>query len=376
MGTGREPVEQGRQARPTPEPVHAPVRHSIEPAQALSSSVIRRAVGNQRLGSVAVAARAGPGERAAQEAEARGSSARRSTPAPTAATASGRSRLADDDGRPVPGEPAARVHQSPSDREFVALLGARAATHGRDIFLGQGESTSDQALMAHELTHVHEGGDLLRLRSATWLERRAWLAFFDHYLPRRFLNNYMDDTGTPIRLTLREMADCNPIVDLRRSRDFMSRVAALAAGGGGTAALTVRGWGGARTNGTLGNFTITYTGTVVVRADGTWTFSGTMTFGDYWDFDPKGSGSNRPWAAEVKVRVAAAALPGRPFEITSVPAAVSQSSSDSRATWGSGAAPVHVPDRAGRTGADIVVGDVGGGEVGAEVGAQSAEDLN
>jgi hypothetical protein len=31
--------------------------------------------------------------------------------------------------------------------------------------------------------------------AATWLERRAWLASFDHYLPRRFLNKNVDDTA-------------------------------------------------------------------------------------------------------------------------------------------------------------------------------------
>lgn len=385
MADGRaafEPVDARQAAEPTPEVARGPAHDRPSP-----QSVMRRAVGNQAVGRQAVgrqglgnpgnAGRAAtgargqsdPDERAAQEAE-----VGRRPGSRVGGALPGRSPLAGDEGRPVPGEPGVRVHESPADHEFVALLGAQAATHGRDIFLGAGRSACDQALMRHELAHVHQGGDQLRLRRATYLERRTWLAFFDHYLPRRFLNNYMDDTGTPIRLSLQQMQDCNPIVDLRRSRVFMRQVARIAAAGGGSGAMTFTGWAGARTNGTLGNFTIEYTGTVVVQADGTWSFSGTMTFRDFWDFNT--GGANRPLGAEVKVMVASTFLPGRPFDITSVAAAVSQSSTDSRATWGSGAAPVHVPDRAGRTGADIVVGDVVGGPVGGEIGPQASEDLN
>jgi hypothetical protein len=222
----------------------------------------------------------------------------------------------------------------------------------------------------------------VQLRSATWLERRAWLAFFDHYLPRMFLNNYMDDTGAAITLNQQQMQDCNPIVDIRRSSAFMAQVARLQAAGGGTEPVSVSGWGGAMTNGTLGNFTIHWNGTVVVSPDGSWTFTGTIDFYDFWDFDPKGSGSGRPLPAEIKVRVADMFLPGRPFPIHSVRVPASQSSGDARASWPS--AVRHVPDRAARTGADIATGEVGGdvgggligGEVGGEAGAQSAEDLN
>jgi hypothetical protein len=204
---------------------------------------------------------------------------------------------------------------------------------------------------------------------------------------RRLLNNYMDDAGTRITLSQAEMIGCNPVVDLRRSAGFQAEVRRLAGAGGGSATISVTGWGGAMTNGTLGNSTIRYAGTVTVARDGTWSFNGTMTFIDYWDFDPKpfGSGSGRPVGAEIKVRVADAAIPGRPFPVDSVSVPVSQSSADARATWAAGDPPRHVPDRAGRTGADIEAGGVGGGvetggaggvEVGAEAGAQSSEDLN
>ena len=48
----------------------------------------------------------------------------------------------------------ARVHSSPLARQAASSIGARAFTHGHDIYLGRGESTYDLRLMAHEATHV------------------------------------------------------------------------------------------------------------------------------------------------------------------------------------------------------------------------------
>ena len=282
-----------------------------------------------------------------------------------------------------------RLHSSQTARTAAASLGARAFAQGQNIWLGPGESESDKSLMAHELTHVvQQRPDMIYLRSATWLERRAWLAFFDQPVPRRLLNNYMDDTGATINLSLAEMIGCNPVVDVKRSPAFMGAVGLLR--GGGSTHINFSGWGGALTNGTLGNFTINYAGTLVVSTAGNWSFNGMMNFYDYWDFDPKpfGSGSGRPVPAEIKVRVASAALPGRPFNVTSVTAPIRQTNTDRLATWG--AIPTAAPDRAARTGTDIEVGGAGGGDVsgsdvglpdvgevgGGESGAQSSEDLN
>lgn len=359
-----------RRRKPTPKPQE----QASASAQGAATPVWASGPG------IRVGPRRGPTEKAAENAE-----AGHAAPQCTGAAPAGRSPLASDAGSAVPAAleraagvegSGARVHQGPEDREFAGLLGARAATHGRDIFLAEGESVDDSALMRHELAHVAEGGDVVRLRAATFLERRMWKGFFDHYLPRKFLDNYMDDTGKALTLTLQEMIDCNPIVDLRRSTVFMAEVAKLAAAGGGTKSIVAKGWGGARTNGTLGNFTITYTGTVSVKADGSWTFVGTMTFYDYWDFDPKGKNSGRSEAGEQKVRVAAALLPGRPFHVYSESAAVSQTSSDDRGLWGSMKAPVSVGDKKDRGVADIAAGDVAGGPVGGDVGTQSSEDLN
>lgn len=47
-----------------------------------------------------------------------------------------------------------RVHSDGSSRQTAHALKARAFTHGKDIWLGPGESQSDTRLMAHEATHV------------------------------------------------------------------------------------------------------------------------------------------------------------------------------------------------------------------------------
>jgi hypothetical protein len=185
------------------------------------------------------------------------------------------------------------------------------------------------------------------------------------------------------------MQDCNPIVNLENSEAFIAARKRLQKAGGGFEYLKITGWGGALTNGTLGNFTVHYSGMLTVNDDGTWSFIGTMWFEDYWDFNV--GGANRPLPAEIKVRFANAFLPGQPFDIDSVVVPVFQSNCDARAIWGVNA-PTHVPDVAGRTGADIEVGagggeiggtGIGGPEVGAggefgggEFGAQSSEDLN
>lgn len=286
-----------------------------------------------------------------------------------------------------------------TDQDAVKMnkqLGAQAFTHGKDIYFNSGKYNPDSSegkhLLAHELTHTIQQQQTevrqkpeIQLREATWLERRAWLSFFDHYIPRMFLNNYMDDTGAAITLTEQQMRDCNPVVSVTRSPAIQTEIQRLAGLGGGSSSISTTGWGGAMTNGSLGNFTIHYNGTIRVAADGSWSFSGTMRFTDIWDFDPKPFGSSgRSTAGELKTRVAANFLPGRSFNIDSDTVSISQTNSQRLASWGAGFVPVSVGDNAGRTAADIDVGagaGIGTGgaaglDVGGELGAQSSEDLN
>ncbi|HAB14825.1 MAG TPA: hypothetical protein DCE44_00080, partial [Verrucomicrobiales bacterium] len=49
---------------------------------------------------------------------------------------------------------AVRIHDSPMARDTAEQLGARAFTHRNNIWLGPGHTSSDCALLAHEVTHV------------------------------------------------------------------------------------------------------------------------------------------------------------------------------------------------------------------------------
>lgn len=51
-----------------------------------------------------------------------------------------------------------RVHADAGAASAADAMGARAFTHGSDVFLGSGERPSDMGLMAHELTHVVQQG--------------------------------------------------------------------------------------------------------------------------------------------------------------------------------------------------------------------------
>ena len=281
-----------------------------------------------------------------------------------------------------------RVHNNRESSQAAALLGAEAFTHGHDIYLSDRARVTDNNLLLHEAAHAVRNQDAIQRREATWFERRAWLGFFDHYLPRKFLNNYMDDTGNPITLTRQEMEDCNPVgVDIKRSGGFQAALKRLLASGGGVEFISCTSLAGAYTNGTLGNFTVRYEGIITVDGEtGNWTFIGSITFIDYWDFNT--GGGNRPPIAEAKVIVANALLPGSPFHIDSIPVPAAQTQEYSEMIWSS-AAPVHVPDNLGRGALDIGVGGdvggsadvagpefgVGGADVGTETGAQTNADL-
>ncbi len=52
-----------------------------------------------------------------------------------------------------------RVHNTPADQELAKGLQARAFTHGQDIWLGSGQSSTDTKLMAHEAAHVVQQRD-------------------------------------------------------------------------------------------------------------------------------------------------------------------------------------------------------------------------
>jgi hypothetical protein len=61
-----------------------------------------------------------------------------------------------------------------ADTESAGLcheLGARAFTYGGEIWMGRGESVSDFALMAHELAHVVQQGNAVKMSPESRVER-------------------------------------------------------------------------------------------------------------------------------------------------------------------------------------------------------------
>lgn len=183
-------------------------------------------------------------------------------------------------------------------------------------------------------------------------------SFFDHYLPKKFLRNYIWGNGQGIKLTLQEMKDCNPIITLTQSERFMSRVQKLQvdAATKKTRVLypfTLEMVAGAGTNGTLGQFTVKFQGNLEVEPDGRWATQGTMAFEDTWDFDPRDADTGgRSGQGEAKTRFADKALPGTPFKITSETTTFNQTQADQLIVW-SGGTPVAVPDKVSK--ADMAV---------------------
>jgi hypothetical protein len=55
-----------------------------------------------------------------------------------------------------------RVHDGADAQNSAERMHARAFTHGRDIWVGRGESASDTRLMAHEVTHVLQQDGVVR----------------------------------------------------------------------------------------------------------------------------------------------------------------------------------------------------------------------
>ncbi|CAN5909646.1 hypothetical protein BH11PSE8_BH11PSE8_00640 [soil metagenome] len=167
-------------------------------------------------------------------------------------------------------------------------------------------------------------------------------SFFDHYLPKKFLRNYIWGKGTPIKLTLQEMKDCNPMIDLNASKPFVARVTKLQAEAAAKNAqvvypFTLEMVAGAATNGSLGQFTVKFKGQIDAEPDGSWLAKGTMEFSDTWDFDPRDAATGgRSGQGEAKTRFADQVLPGTPFEISSESTAFEQTQADALIVWAGG----------------------------------------
>lgn len=181
---------------------------------------------------------------------------------------------------------------------------------------------------------------------------QVFAAGFSHYLPKKLLRQYIWARGARLTLSLREMVDCNPLIDLRRSRAF----AALLEGAQTQLDdddrlpqhqqdFDLRVPAGALTNGTLGQFAVLAKGRLVLRRTGEWTAQGEMSFFDHWDFDPKDfTTGGRTLQGELKTRFAHYTLPGQAFDIDSELTAFSQTQKDRTVQW-QGGEPQSTPDR-------------------------------
>lgn len=173
----------------------------------------------------------------------------------------------------------------------------------------------------------------------------AFAAFFSHYLPKKLLRQYVWGGGARLTLTLQEMIDCNPHINLLRSKAIRDLITTAAANPGVPVPFELGVLAGALTNGTLGQFTVRTKGALFADAAGNWQAQGSMSFFDEWDFDPKDwTTGGRSFQGEVKTRVANALLPGAGFKIDSEVTAFSQSQADATVVW-AGGTPKGEPDR-------------------------------
>lgn len=87
-----------------------------------------------------------------------------------------------------------RIHSSPAARAAVKLLGARAFTIGKNIYLNDNSlSTSSEGVLEHELIHTIQqqswNGALLKLSSSTSAQEREAEQIVQSPIPRSFSAN-------------------------------------------------------------------------------------------------------------------------------------------------------------------------------------------
>lgn len=215
----------------------------------------------------------------------------------------------------------------------------RVAEIGYEVAMREVHALRDD--LAERLAYIASLPKGLRERVAY----ETFAAGFDHYLPKKFLRHYVWGRGGDLTLTKQEMIDCNPLINLSRSKAFRDLLDQADKQPGKLIPFELGILSGALTNGTLGQFTAKTKGELVAAADGSWTAKGTMSFYDEWDFDPKDFATGgRSLQGELKTRVAHNLLPGEGFKIYSPQTEFSQSEADATVVW-AGGAPVANPDR-------------------------------
>jgi hypothetical protein len=106
-----------------------------------------------------------------------------------------------------------RVHSSASDRKKAGGMGARAFTHGADIWLGPDASSSDMKLMAHEATHVvHQAAPDAPAVQRQPAPTTSTTGTTDQMMV--FVNNPALETDSGLRTVLGMLNQYKPTVDI------------------------------------------------------------------------------------------------------------------------------------------------------------------
>jgi hypothetical protein len=106
-----------------------------------------------------------------------------------------------------------RVHQGEADRATAGLLGARAFTHGSDIWMGPRESSSDLTLMAHEAAHVVQQSGTSGAPSIQKQQAQTAVAGTADQLVL-FVNNPKLEPDTGLRTVITMLNRYSPTIDL------------------------------------------------------------------------------------------------------------------------------------------------------------------
>ena len=185
--------------------------------------------------------------------------------------------------------------------------------------------------------------DAFGMRSATAAERVFWLALLGSPpLARKFINNYMDDSGRLIEISESEMTEVGAKISIKQASQFSSKLIELAQSGKDEIDINnLQGDAQATTGRTLGHFYVIFDGTLKGCGAYKWEFDGWITFRDEWDLDPK----EREWSnpnnpnnvrepvAEIQTRLGNIFIPGRGFPVFSVSASGSQKESQDEFQW-------------------------------------------
>lgn len=210
--------------------------------------------------------------------------------------------------------------------------------------------------------------------------KRVWQLSMAHPLARRMIANYIDGGGLyqpdrTIHLAFEDMRELRARVDITRRSDratptqFETILAKMKLDGETTRKVefsisTARSY----LPGTVGSFTANFRGLVTRGEDDAWTFEGSVSFEDDWDFDAAG---HRTGYAEVQTTLARNFLIGRPFHVESDWVPVRQDSAGEDAQGPFAAVPA-LP-RVAQTPAARVVTALGGAVFGEETTQQAQQ---